>query len=520
MKQKVFIAIYTVGVVLAVVLLYIVVTTIKRNPAIALSPEEKADITLAQYAERPNSTTTYGTSNLPILLTNFLFPDKEPLIAGCSLHFSFAPVSKTAEPGGTINYAITLTNRGKDICQNVSLSDYYSSQESFVASNPKPTASDYYWAVGNLGPAKEYAISLTTKTTAQDGGTMNAESCATADNSPDVCAQSVIFVQSGATKTLSLTDKLVQKINIPAIAGTIWGKFFNKKEFGIWVWDSPIKMTSAYAQQVISTSKQNGFNVIYLTVDDYMQIAQEKDDQASNHKASYMKALSLFVQAANSAGLEVDVVGGAKNWAEPSNRWKGYTLIDFVKEYNESYPNARIRNLQYDVEPYLLPDYDSGKAGILKEYVEFIDESAKRMQNVPAGFAIVIPHFYDKDQKWTPEITYGGETAYTYTHLLRVLAQKKDTEILIMAYRNFFDGENGTKQIAESEIKEASESSYATKIVVSQETGDVPPAYVTFHDYPKASLFDAISETQDYFGKYKNFGGTAVHYFDSFLKLQ
>jgi len=521
MKKKLFIAIYTVGIVLAVVLLSYTVTTIKRNPSSPLSPEEKADTALAQYAERPNSTTTYGTSNIPFFLAPYLFPRSETLTEGCSLRFSFAPVKKAVEPGGTVDYAITLSNRGKEICQNASFSVYYTDAESFLTSNPAPSASDYYWTLGDLGPAKESRVSLTTRNASSDGKDMISEACATADNSPDVCSQTVIFVQAGASKTPQLSDTLAATINIPKIVGNAWGKIFDKKEFGIWVWDSPVKMTSAYAKQVLTVSKKNGFNAIYLTIDDYLPLTEIKDEEERQKQiASYMKSLEVFVSAAKSSGIEVDVVGGSKDWAIKENRWKGYALIDFVKHYNESYPNARVRNLQYDVEPYLLSDYDSEKEVILKEYVEFIDESTKRMKNVPAGFSIVIPHFYDKDQKWTPSYTYNGEKAYTLTHLLRVLSQKDKTEIIIMSYRNFFAEENGTKQISQSEIKEAAEGNYKTKIIIAQETGNVSPAYVTFHDYPKVSLFDALSEIQDHFGSSQSFGGTAVHYFDSFMKLE
>ncbi len=521
MKQKLFVALYTIGTVLVVALLYGTVTAIKQNPAISPTPEEETDTSLAQYAERPNSTTTYGTSDIPFFFMPYLFPHLEPLSEGCSLRFAYVPLKKAVEPGGIIDYSIILSNRGKEVCKNTSLSVYYTGNETYVVSNPAPTASDYYWAMGDLDSAKEYRISLETKTLSASGHDLIAEACATADNSPDVCSQNVIFVQAGASKTPSLSDTLAGKINVAAIAGVAWGKVFNKKEFGIWVWDSPLKMTSTYAKQVIEVSKKNGFNVIYLTIDDYLPLYEIKDEQARREaKANYMKALSLFVQAAKSSGIEVDAVGGAKDWAVSENRWKGYALIDFVKEYNQAYPNAQLRNLQYDVEPYLLSGYASDKEKILKEYVEFIDESARRMKDVPAGFSIVIPHFYDDEQKWTPAFTYDGQKAYAFNHLLHVLAQKDTTEIIVMAYRNFFEEENGTKQISQTEIKEASDGGYATKIIIGQETGNVPPAYVTFHDYPKVSLFDALSEIQNYFGPYKNFGGTAVHYFDSFLKLE
>ncbi len=526
MKQKFFIALYTIGIVIAVGLFTGIVTILRRAPIEPLSPEERTDVALSQYAERPNSTTTYGTSNIPVFLTPYIFPNKEPLAPGCSLRFALDPVKKAVEPGGTIDYRITISNQGKDTCQNTSLSLYYSSIEHYMASDPKPTASDYYWSFGDIGSAKAATISLTTKNTASNGQDIISEGCVSADNTSDVCSQTVIFVESGASKTPGLADTLapglLSKVKA-SVSSALSGNDFKvspSKELGIWVWDSPKKMTTAYASKVISVSHSNGFNVIYLTIDDYVPISQESGSQKDQDTKEYMKALAAFVQSAQQSGIQVDAVGGAKDWALPENRWKGYALIDFVKLYNETYPNAPIRNLQYDVEPYLLSDYDSDKASILKQYVEFIDQSAQRMKEVPAGFSVVIPHFYDKNQNWTPSITYNGVNAYTYTQLLRVLAQKNNTEMLIMAYRNFLDGDNGVQKISQEEIQEASSGNYHTKIIVAQETGDVSPDYVTFHDYPKVSLYDALSQIQSRFGSYRSFGGTAVHYFDSFMKLE
>ena len=519
MKRKVFIALCVTSIVVAVVALNIVVINVKKGSTVAATSEESADISIAQYGERPNSTTTTTDSAIPSFLLPFV-ARAESLQTGCGLRLSFAPTKKAVESGQLIDYVVTFSNQGNETCRNVSLSVYYTDDEKYVSSSPTPTASDYYWSIGDLGSTKTYRIDLETRTTYKNGEDMVTEACATADNSSDVCSQNVIFVEQGASKSSSLSS-LTSKINIPAIIGSIWGQKFSTKEFGIWVWDSPVTMTESYAKQVVSVSKKNGFNVIYLTVDDYIPLTEIEDSaEKKDAEDKYMKTLSVFVQAANSAGIQVDAVGGAKDWAIKNNRWKGYALIDFIKAYNEKYPTAKLRGLQYDVEPYLLSDYEADKQTVLREYVEFIDESASRMKDVPARFSIVIPHFYDKDQKWTPSFTYKGETAYAFTHLLHALQQKDDTSILLMAYRNYFDAENGTRQISQSEIDEATKGGYTTKIIIAQETGNVSPDYVTYYDYPKVSLFDAINEIQDYFGPDKNFGGVAVHYFDSFLKMQ
>lgn len=515
MKKKLFIALYTTGIVLVVVALSVIVTTIEKTPAVPPTQEEIADTSIAQYGERPNSTTTIGSSRIPSFLS-FLFPRREPRDEGCSLRFSFAPLKKAVTSGGVIEYSAVLLNTGKEVCQNVSLSAYYTNDEHFVLSNPEPTASDYYWSIGNLESGKQFRLALTTMTTIRNGKNLSSEACVTADNSPDVCSGSVIFVEQGATDQ----TRLIDTINIERVIGSIWGSIFNKKEFGIWVWNSTHTMTPSYAKEVIEVAKKNGFNVIYITADDYLSTFEIKDKAAfRTEKEKYMKEVSLFVEAAQMVGIEVDIVGGAKDWAKSENRWKGYALIDFVKEYNEMFPRTKLRGLQYDVEPYLLGEYDYNKKKVLKEYVEFIDESVRQMESVPATFSIVIPHFYDSEQKWTPAFEYAGTDAHTFTHLLQILSRKEKTTIIIMAYRNFFEEENGTKQISEVEIKEASSGSFTSKIIIAQETGNVPPGYITFYDYPKISLFDALSEIQSYFGAYKNFGGVAVYYFDSFVKM-
>lgn len=520
MRKKIFIAIYTTCIVLALVFVNFVVTNVKKTPANKPTQAEVSDTSIAQYQERANGNSLVSVRGYSNPLYPVLFPNNEPLPAGCLLKFSLVPEKKAVDPGAEIKYSLTISNFGADTCENVSLSIYYTEKEHFVSATPAPSASDYYWNLGSLNSRASYNISLVTRNTGVTGDEILSEGCATSDSSSDICAQTVIFIQSGASSSPTFSEK-ISKINTPSIIGTIWGQFFSKKEFGIWVWDSPVKITSAYAQQIIGVSKKNGFNSIYITIDDFIPIAQQNNTSNSIIlKDRYMKALSTFIEASNSSGISVDVVGGAKDWAKPSNRWKGYALIEFVREYNTQYPNAKIRNLQYDVEPYLLSDYDSNKGATLKEFIEFIDESARRMQTVDAGLSVVIPHFYDNKQKWTPSLSYKGRNGHAFTQLLNVLAQKDRTTIIIMSYRNFFNDQDGTKDISEPEIVEAGNSNYKTKIVIAQETGDVPPAYVTFHNYPKSSLLLQLNEINDYFGKYKNFGGVAVHYFDAFLELE
>lgn len=455
------------------------------------------------------------------------------LVPGCSLSLSVVPASKVIVPGGVIDYSVRVKNNGRDACQNTSLSFYYPGNEAFVSASLSSASGGYYWRIGTLASSAEYAFSLQTKYTGTtDAAQIQDEACATADNvSGDACADNLIFVDahasdassnaSGATATTNTSP--VSTPQPPQIAPQT-GVAYNPpqgKEFGTWIWDSPILMAPGYAPHILQAAHQEGFSSVYVTIDDYLDIAvlpAGPDKEAA--KQSYMDALAAFVLVAKAQGISVDAEGGWRDWASSANRWKGYTLIDFVKEYNQNYPQAKVRNLQYDVEPYLFPAYENHKASILKEYISFIDESAARMQNVDAGFSIVIPHFYDSVDKWTPPISYGGKTQYTFTHLLSVLKQKSDSSIIIMAYRNFFEGSNGVRDISETEIKEASDGGYPTKIIVAQETGNVDPPYVTFYGYSKSAVLSAFDQIYAGFGGYADFGGISVHYIEPYLALQ
>ncbi|MBI2120901.1 MAG: hypothetical protein HYT94_04735 [Parcubacteria group bacterium] len=292
-------------------------------------------------------------------------------------------------------------------------------------------------------------------------------------------------------------------------------------ELGIWIWESPLQMSEARETEFLNEIAKNKMTVAYVTVDDYLDIASlSAGPDKDNAKEAYFDALADFVRNAHERGIQVDAEGGAKNWSMDENRWKGYALIDFVKEYNRSRPGAKVRNLQYDVEPYLLPAYETNKEEILLGFIEFIDESARRMQDVDAGFSVVIPHFYDAAQKWTPKVVYNGTEKHTFSHLLSVLEKKPRSDLIVMAYRNFFDGDNGVKKISEAEIQEASSGGFKTRIIVAQETGNVPPSYVTFYGRSRTELFQALSDIDNHFSPYRSFGGAAVHYVDSFLDLR
>ncbi len=456
----------------------------------------------------------------------FLFSTKAFAASPCTLSFEMKSDKTSIQSEETIARTVVVKNTGRTTCRTASYSLFYSPNESFVSSNPAPTASNYYWYIGSLGPNKRATMTFTTKhIQTVSGAELITEGCAAATDAADACAASRLAIVSG---TIAPVVDEPAPPTAPAVATTTptattsptVTPITNKKEQGIWIWNFPSQMLTATADTQMKQLQATGFNAVYITIDDYLEIvAMPAGTTKEAAKKAYFDNLARFVIKANGLGMAVDAEGGWRDWAKTANRWKGYALIDAVKEYNTLHPEAKLRGFQYDVEPYLLPEYETSKASVLLEYVAFIDLSIQRLVGTDIQFSMAIPHFYDDAQAWTPSFAYNGKTTYAFNHLLSILEKKPGSDILIMSYRDFFEGSNGTRQISETEIKEAS-AGFSTNIIVSQETGNVDPAYVTYYGSTKAVLFGALTTIDTAFAGYKGYGGTAVHYLDSFLVMR
>jgi hypothetical protein len=457
----------------------------------------------------------------------FILSTKASAATGCNIELAMQG-APTVASGGTITRTLTVKNTGKVVCKDTMLTLYYAQNETFVSSTPAPRASNYFWNFGTLPVGKAVTMTVATKhNAAVTGSTIDTEGCATARNGKDSCASSSVSVSGTSapvvtppavvTPTPAPTSTPITVTPAPAPAPVTQVPVSTGKELGIWIWEFPKNMLSSDAQ--LKQLQNYGFNTVYITIDDYLDIASMADGAAKNTaKANYFATLSKFVAKANSYGLQVDAEGGWKDWAIQANRWKGFALIDAVKEYNAAYPQTKLRGFQYDVEPYLLDHYETNKAKVLTEFVAFIDQSADRFVGTNIKFSMAIPHFYDAAQAWTPAVTYNGKTTHTFNHLLNILEKTPGSTILLMSYRDYFAGDNGTREIVEAELKDA--IGYSTRVIVSQETGNVDPDFVTFYGSTKSVVFDNLSQINNAFKSYTSHGGNAVHYLDSFLVMR
>lgn len=307
-------------------------------------------------------------------------------------------------------------------------------------------------------------------------------------------------LETGASKKNNIENKIINDNFIPN----------SKYEYGTWLWSSPLFLKEKIPA-TINNIKLAQFNTVYLSVDDFL-ILKNTD------KENYLKQLHNFVRQAKDNDLVVDVVVGAPEWAEPRNRWQAYKFIDLLVEYNNKYPDAKIRGLQYDIEPYLLTDYENNKEKVLTNFVEFVDIVSTRLERYPEiSLTIVLPHFYDNKQGWTPLINYQQENLSVFDQVVRSLNKIERGKIILMAYRNSFTGENGVKDISQVEFESTKGK---TRIIIAQETKKVTPVYVTFWGLSQKDLFRQLNRIHNNYESFENFAGVAIHDFESFLELK
>lgn len=289
-------------------------------------------------------------------------------------------------------------------------------------------------------------------------------------------------------------------------------------EKGTWLWTSPLAITPGYRDSIISGAKKNGIRNIYLSIDSYLDIFTLPDGaEKQEKKKNFDEALEKFITQAHKSGITVDAEAGWRNWAEPGHEYKAFAVLEYAVEYNKTHAE-KLRGLQYDIEPYLLPSYKEDKKSVLHRFVALVQESIAKLDDSDLELSVAIPEFYDGSQEETPRYFYGLSYDYTLGHLLNVLDGRAGSKIIVMAYRNFAEGENGILDISKNEIAEADR--YQTKIIVAEETGDASPAYVTFRNTSRPYYDAQLGIVEKTLAGEESYGGISIHYINALLALK
>ena len=314
------------------------------------------------------------------------------------------------------------------------------------------------------------------------------------------------------------TGETNESSQLARVSGAVWSG--NTKEYGTWLWTPTMEITPTYIDTILSGAKARGVNVLYVSIDSYLDIYKLPDGPDKDQKKKEFTAkLEDIVRRAHDKGIAVDAEGGWRNWAERTDIYKAFAVVNYVREFNDT-QTYTLRGFQYDVEPYLLDLYKKDPALVLTHFLDLVDQTVTLLKGSAMTLSVVVPDFYDAGSGLSPHFTYAGIDSYAYNHLLDILQNRPHSEVIVMSYRNFATGDDGAIDITSGEIQTAQSGVYSTKVIVAQETGEVLPPYITYNKTTRNYLSQQISDIRKAFGTSPNFGGIAIHYVNSYLVLK
>jgi uncharacterized repeat protein (TIGR01451 family) len=241
--------------------------------------------------------------------------------SGCNLSFGLQSGASSVASGGTVTRTVMVRNNGPIACKQVSFSLYYSPNETFVSSTPAARAGNYYWVLGQILPGKQTTVSVTTKHNASEAGSsIDTEGCVSASNGADACATSSVAVSGSSSAPVAVPTPVVTPVPSPVPTpvptptpspAPFVPSVASGKELGMWIWEFPKDMLSASADAELKQLQGYGFNTLYITVDDYIDIASMPAGTAKTAAINaYFANLAAFVKRANGYGMQVDAEGG------------------------------------------------------------------------------------------------------------------------------------------------------------------------------------------------------------------
>lgn len=296
------------------------------------------------------------------------------------------------------------------------------------------------------------------------------------------------------TVRLFLTVCIMLMFFIPTQANHVQTK-------GLWVWDfDEAASDSAKINQLVRFLTEHEINLLFIST----------GRSLSDQPAEYEK----LIRKAHKANIRVFALAGEGSWALESHHPKALEEIRRVLAYNASHPRNKFDGIQYDIEPYTLPAFQTDKEAVSRQYLQVLqaikDEIARR--NSHFEFNAAIPFWYATGES-PVLIEVNGETKPLSFHVLDIV-----DSVSIMSYRD-----TAEQQIRLSQVEVEYASMTGKKVYVSAETNPPHessiPHYITYNDEDIAYMNEQFEIVVSAFQNQPGFGGIAIHHYSAFKEM-
>lgn len=291
-------------------------------------------------------------------------------------------------------------------------------------------------------------------------------------------------------------------------------------------WRGLGQLTRPSTRQRLRFLHGQGFTTVYVDIGEYLDAADRpKTPQRQALLRRLAGNLGYFVGEASRLGLTVHAVGAGPTWTDPDLRYLGPKLVRLVGQYNAAAPAAqRLKGVQLDIEPYVDPAFFDDPQAALIDYLETMREVVASYRQVRARpgnhtlrLGVAIPFWFDGEAGAPGPVPFDGATKPAAFHLVDMLADLAHAYLVVMAYRNFTAGEDGSIGHLRSEFDYLASAGASCGIVVGQEYTEEDPPAVTFHGLGRRVFRAAAAEIAAAYGHLAQFGGLSVNDVDAYM---
>lgn len=255
-----------------------------------------------------------------------------------------------------------------------------------------------------------------------------------------------------------------------------------KKSKATWIWQSEI--IGQEKQNILAFCEQNEINLIYLRID-------------MNKPYDYYRS---FIREATEQGIEVHAVAGHPAWAFTSNQKRMMNIVGWVKKYNAEVEKAeRIRGIQLDIEPYLLPQWETDRERVIREWQANVEAFTDAVSNETELVTSVALAF------WLDDIPTPDNPDMP---LSKWMIGQFDT-ICIMAYRDKLSGPNGVLSLIEQEMSEADE--LGSRVLVAVNMKKDKDDHISFAEEGVVEMNRQLELLPEHLEQHPSYSGIAIH---------
>ena len=223
--------------------------------------------------------------------------------------------------------------------------------------------------------------------------------------------------------------------------------------------------------------------------------------------AAQPATLTDLVQSAAAQNLKVELLFGAPSWARAASHEQALALARASVSYVQSLSGAKPTAVHFDVEPYLLPEWNTDRNGIANQYLDLLEGLAQAVAGSGLALAVDVPFWYD-----TVQVTRAGATRPLHKWVLDLVDR-----VVIMDYRDFATGGGGLIDLAASELGYA--EAVCKQAVVGVETQCNLGDQLTFCEEGEGAMNAALGATRQAYVGNVAMAGVAVHYYESWQLL-